>query len=457
MANSRILNNFDHDISAGKINGKSQWYKFGECEIDDILTTIWSGATALQGGLYVYPDYADLGVAILMEMVSTNALDTGKFVAIQGMDVNYKLQQEVVVLNGSTPVVTQYKYLRVWRMSAVGGVGASSIANNLLGQILLREVGNGFIFNHIVNSNMGINQSQSMFYTVPKGHTLLIENLVVTSSVNRPYKLYVAVRDPLNFGLTTQFTVQVNFNMAGDTVLVADISHPYKLTEGVDLEFRGIADARTTDVAVNAIGTLERNNSVPIDVTGLTPTPADGQVTLIWDTFTPAESQDQKFFKLDYYKTSEPNLKTSVTLETDVTGYIVDGLDNTYEYTFDMYFVGYDGLESTATTVTETPAPVAVVTPPVENIALGTITAGSIQLNWNTPIGVLPTDTYEVYFALYFDPVTPLAGILFETLPFGTLTSNITGLTGGDPYDVWVKTIRDGVPSTYTTISTATL
>jgi len=26
MANSRILNNFDHDISAGKIEGKKQWY-----------------------------------------------------------------------------------------------------------------------------------------------------------------------------------------------------------------------------------------------------------------------------------------------------------------------------------------------------------------------------------------------------------------------------------------------
>jgi len=52
-----ITNSYDDDISRGSVSYKENWHKFGEAKIGDSITTIWSGASSLQPGLYVYPNY----------------------------------------------------------------------------------------------------------------------------------------------------------------------------------------------------------------------------------------------------------------------------------------------------------------------------------------------------------------------------------------------------------------
>jgi len=356
MANSRIINDFNQDISAGHKEGKSQFNKFGESEVDTSLTTIWSGTT-LQAGLYTYPDNASLGVAINMEAVSTSSLDAGKSLHITGLDVHRKLQTEVVVLDGTTPVVTLYKYLRVFRLTNISNSEETIVLNNFIGVITIRDVGDGFIYGHIEDAGLEINQSQMMIYSVPAGHELLLNNLIVSSAGNPNFKLFWSVKDPMKYGLASPFAVKSNFNMSGGDSLVVNIDYPYRLPEGADFEFRGIATGnKSGDVAVNVVGVLNRLKSVPVKITGFIPTAGDKQVTLIWDEFTPSENQDQNLFDFTYYKTATPNKKEVVSLEKDVTGYVVDGLENGEEYTFEIRFVGFDGLMSTATTTTETPS-----------------------------------------------------------------------------------------------------
>ena len=146
--------NFNLDVSRGKIPGHHNVFIGGRNRgvANNTPATIWN-----VGGLYPWSVW-DAGAGTL-SVVSTNALDTGITVLLDGLDSNYNIQTEVVTVNDGTPVVTTKSFLRLNSATNIGSkasVGTINISRN--GTVVAR-----------INADK---QSTSMsIYTVPAGHT----------------------------------------------------------------------------------------------------------------------------------------------------------------------------------------------------------------------------------------------------------------------------------------------
>jgi hypothetical protein len=346
--NIKNNNHYYDDISSGKIENKSFWFKFGEGEIDTSATTLWSGSDQ-QAGLYTYPTEA-----ILMNLVSSNAGDTDQTIEIQGLDANYKLQTENVELNGTTPVSTVNKFFRVFRMAVTDG-------STLAGWVKLYV--SSTIYGHI---RAGINQTQMMVYTVPAGHSLLVKSYVLTKADDDAVKIMGMIKTG-----TGPFRDQFDINMLSGQSSV-QIDPPYKMSEKTDFEMRGVATTvKTSDIACNLFGILNREESVPVDITSFTATSGDTQVVLSWDEQTESETADMKGFVV-----SDGTREVLITDKT-ASGYTFTGLTNGEEYTFSITWVGYDGKESDTSTATATPNPVIPYFPLLGGLTTTTLSANA--------------------------------------------------------------------------------
>lgn len=339
--NVKIRNDQLSDVSAGRVDNEEFWFKFGEGEVDTSLTTLWSGS-AVQSGLYEYPT-----TAIKMYLESSSSSDTDQSVAIGGIDKNWKLQSEVIELNGTTPVASVYEYLAIFRLSVVGG-------SDLAGTVLLQNQAGDKLYGHIDNGGEQVNQSQMVIYPVPAGHSLFIKRLSITKLDSEPCKIFGSIKEVGKYGTDTPFRAQLNYNLSANGV-IDETPHPFPISEKTYLEFRGIATTqKTTDIAVNLWGHLERNNSVPIDLENFALTAGDGQITVSWDEQTPAETSDAKGFIIEWSDTNQS--LGSVLLPGTDSSYVITGLTNGTEYTVTAKWVGYDDLTSTVESDTATPA-----------------------------------------------------------------------------------------------------
>lgn len=347
--NTIAINDYAEDISRGEVEGKSVWFKFGEGEIDTSLTTLWSGSS-LQAGTYKYPDYAEAGTAVKMRAKSTSTSDVGNVLSIQGLDKNWKLQSEDITLNGTTYVETQYAYIRVFRglIKEKGLVGVVT-AEELTG-------GNDYIYLHIEDSGLDINQTQMALYSVPKGYSLYIKRVTCTKLDDDPLKIYLSLRETGKYGANSPFRVQLNYNAAVNG-FTDETPHPFPIGEMTDFEARGKATTvKSSDVAVNLFGHLERNNSVPVVPTTFAAVEGDGVLNLSWDLMTPAETQDFKAFKITYTLDGDTNIIDTIYIyDKTAVSQSISGLTNGQAYEFSIVFIGDDNLESAAATVTDTP------------------------------------------------------------------------------------------------------
>ena len=107
----------------------------GRCsDVDNVLHDTWDGPTPL----YVFP-----AAPMQMQIVSTSADDTAAGTGVQTirlyyLDENYEEQQEILTLDGVTPVLTiATNILRVNKMHA-GSIGSGGVA---AGAISLTDVG----------------------------------------------------------------------------------------------------------------------------------------------------------------------------------------------------------------------------------------------------------------------------------------------------------------------------
>lgn len=146
--------NFNLDVSRGAVPGHTNVFIGGinRSVANNTEATIWN-----VGGLYPWSAW-DAGAGTL-SLVSDNALDTGVTILLDGLDANYNLQTEVVVVNDGTPVTSTKSFIRLNSATNIGNkacVGNINISRN--GTVIAR-----------VNANK---QSTSMsVYTVPAGHT----------------------------------------------------------------------------------------------------------------------------------------------------------------------------------------------------------------------------------------------------------------------------------------------
>lgn len=146
--------NFNLDVSRGAIPGHTNVFLGGRNRgvANNTPATIWN-----VGGLYPWSAW-DAGAGTL-SIVSTNALDTGITVLLDGLDSNYNIQTEIITVTDGTPVITTKSFLRLNSATNIGSkasVGTINISRN--GTVVAR-----------INADK---QSTSMsIYTVPAGYT----------------------------------------------------------------------------------------------------------------------------------------------------------------------------------------------------------------------------------------------------------------------------------------------
>lgn len=334
--NINIKNSHAADISAGKLMDEWFWYKFGECELDTSLQSIWSGATSIQPGLYQYIDRNNFGVPETLTLYSSSAADVGQTVHITGLNKNKKPQSEIVTLNGTVGIDTLYEYLRVFRMSTIMGTVTG---------FLTLEGTDGTLYAHIEDSGLQINQTQMAIYTVPAGHTLQIKKVTCTKSDTQPIKVYASIRELGKYGENTPFRVQLNWN-SDNTGFSDESPYPFFFSEYTDIEFRGIAiSRRSSDVALNAFGHETRVNSVPVLLENLSAISTSDSITVTWDGQTPADMDDRKNIEVKWFiGTEQVGMKNirDRTVSSCLIDNLIDNLNSSTEYRVEVTWVGYD-------------------------------------------------------------------------------------------------------------------
>jgi hypothetical protein len=119
--------------------------------------TIWDGLPAT----YAFPSSAST-----MGISSSVTNDSGGIVAISGLDSNWNMISETVILNGTPPVATTNSYYRINTMSMI--VPAVNQITNV-GTITAKH--NSVTYAEI---NATIGSMQAGWYSVPSGYSLFV-------------------------------------------------------------------------------------------------------------------------------------------------------------------------------------------------------------------------------------------------------------------------------------------
>lgn len=161
----RRTEDFNLQVARGQIPGHSTLNIYGyQPAVAQTFIPLWENATA-----YVYPV-----AATQMNLSGTNG-DTAT-ITIVGLDANYDVISESVVLNGATPVATTKSFLRVNGM--VVSIGS---ATNPAGVVTLKDLTNTTIYAQI---NAGVGRTQAAIYTVPAGYTFFLSRIDINTSLN---------------------------------------------------------------------------------------------------------------------------------------------------------------------------------------------------------------------------------------------------------------------------------
>ena len=214
------------EIPAGNLTGYSSVNKFGENPDITAGTTeeIWDG-----GGTYSFPTTADI---THIRQAVDQATMQGETIEVQGLDTNWDLTVQNVILDGSnttTPVALGTALKRVFRMKVLANVVTTQ-------NVELRNVGGGTTYALIQAGN---NQTLMAIYTVPNGKTAYMTQFYAdnTPTATRlpdsvEFKLLMADRDN---GYEFQVKHMRGIPYAGDGFI--QTFRPYmKITQKTDIK-----------------------------------------------------------------------------------------------------------------------------------------------------------------------------------------------------------------------------
>lgn len=150
--------------------------------------------------------YTYFSSARVVRVWSDNAVDTDVSIFITGLDANYDIITETVLLNnGVTGVLSTKQFLRINNLSTVGSV-------NAIGNIRVGSSDKTITLASITDGN---GRSQMSLYTVPNGYTFYLSQVnVYTNSNGSQYVNYRSFTQQPN-GLTTkilQFPLTTQYN-----------------------------------------------------------------------------------------------------------------------------------------------------------------------------------------------------------------------------------------------------
>lgn len=159
MAISHYIDDFSFNVARGLVVDTSIRNIFGTTgAVANIVTTEfrtpWENASN-----YTFPSSA-----LTMSVVSSQAGDTGISLLIIGLDADYQQIQEVVTVNGTTPVTTTNQYFRINDAVITSG--------NATGDITISNT--GVTYAKIL---AGTGRNQAAIYTVPAGYCFFLKRI----------------------------------------------------------------------------------------------------------------------------------------------------------------------------------------------------------------------------------------------------------------------------------------
>ncbi len=191
------------------------------------------------GTTYTYFAYAQK-----VRIWSDSASDTNVSILISGLDANYVIQTETVVLNNDvTGVLSTKDFLRINSLSTTGSV-------NAIGTIRAGNSDKTITLAAIVDGN---GRSQMTVYTVPAGYTFYLSQVnAVTNQNGSQYANYRSFTQSPN-GLTTKV---LQFPLTTDYNSVKIVPRPY--TEKTDIQWQFNASA-SSQIGAQIEGYLIKN------------------------------------------------------------------------------------------------------------------------------------------------------------------------------------------------------
>jgi len=217
-----------------------------------LFRTVWENMATTD---YVFPTSAST-----MTLVSTVVTDTAT-ITITGLDSNYNLISENLVLNGTTNVTTVKSYFRINNIAVSAGSATNpsgvitlSVSSTVYAQINTATVGG-------VTASIGA--SQMGVYTVPNGYIFYGYRYGAYSSFNGNSANYTTYRALTNLSSGVQrVIVQTPYN----TTYEVQRHFPFPYASGTDLRFQVASSAASAAVvSINIGGVLIENNT---NVTG---------------------------------------------------------------------------------------------------------------------------------------------------------------------------------------------
>lgn len=234
---SSLSADFNLQVGRGKIPGVSLVNLYGyQSAVDGTWIPVWENATA-----YTYPSAA----GETMTLYSSSASDTAVSVFIDGLDANYAIQTETLVLtNGTTGVNTTKQYRRINNMRVVG-------SNNAVGILRLSNTGKTTTYAQIA---IGVGKIQTSMYTVPAGYTFYLNRVTAQASATSSAKV-LGYRVLQQFDSLTQILLQSPWIDKYETIRI--VPNPYP--EKTSIQWQ-VTSGTTSQVGLRVEGILIKND-----------------------------------------------------------------------------------------------------------------------------------------------------------------------------------------------------
>ena len=254
---------FDLQVGRGMISGHQPVQIFGYSTAvgSTALGPLWEGLT-LSGGNYAYPS-----AAAQLVIVSTSASDTSALnLQVQGLDANYNVLSELIVLNGTTNVTTVNSYFRINNLFLTNGTNVGTITAKISGTTYAQI-------------NPGVGQTQMSIYTVPNGWSFYLSYVQANASIGFTSSAYMtyAEYNKLNLNVTPAGSAALGLNgynpfvstgsvtLTGQSPFVQIFEVPYTSPlyhgSGTDLQFQMKANTGSPYVgSIFAGGYLIKND-----------------------------------------------------------------------------------------------------------------------------------------------------------------------------------------------------
>lgn len=226
---------FALQVGRGLVGGHTSLNISGyQASVGGTFIPIWENATA-----YVYPSNGT------MTLWSSSAADTNVLIRINGLDANYEMiTEDLLLTNGTTGVSTVKAYKRINGINVIDGVnpvGAISLGNNAKTQTYAKIA-------------VGAGTSAMTIYTVPAGYTFYLAKVnAYTDQGNNQITNYRSYT--INAQGIIRAVLQVPFT--GEYISEKTVPRPY--LEKTDCQWQCMSSA-TSQVGMQIEGILVKND-----------------------------------------------------------------------------------------------------------------------------------------------------------------------------------------------------